>query len=322
MRSLTEAPDTGRMVRMRILVTGGAGFIGSHITDRYLADGHDVAVIDDLSTGRVENVNPQVQFCRLDIADLEPLEEVFARLRPQVVNHHAAQLDVRKSVADPLFDARVNIIGSLNLLEMARRYGTRRFIFSSSGGCVYGESQNLPTSESEKRNPLSPYGVAKVTVEHYLESYRAIFGLDYVVLRYSNVYGPRQDSKGEAGVIAIFVGRIMEGKPCIIYGDGRQTRDYVFIGDVVQANVRAILGKTGVYNIGTGKETSVNGLVDILESVTKHKVERVYEKPRPGELLRNCLAVGRARSLLEWQPGTPLERGIKLTFQYFQSRSA
>lgn len=310
------------MVRMRVLVTGGAGFIGSHVADRYLAEGHEVAVVDDLSTGRLENINPRAEFCRLDIAELGPLEKVFARLRPEVVNHHAAQLDVRKSVADPLFDARVNIIGSLNLLEMARRYGTRRFIFASSGGCVYGESRDLPIRESAVLGPLSPYGVAKVTVEHYLDSYREIFGIESVVLRYSNVYGPRQDTKGEAGVIAIFIGRIMAGRPCIIFGDGCQTRDYVFIGDVVEANLRALHGKGGVCNIGTGKETSVNRLVEILEQVSRRKVERIFEPPRPGELLRNSLAIEQARSLLEWQPGTPLERGIELTFQYFQSRSA
>lgn len=302
------------------MVTGGAGFIGSHIVDRYLRQGHDVLVVDDLSTGRAENVNSKAIFQKLDISDFAKLEKVFADFKPEVVNHHAAQIDVRKSVADPVYDARVNITGSLNLLELGRRRGIKRFIFASSGGCVYGESKNLPIKEEERLNPMSPYGLAKVTVENYLRVYHDLFGMEYVVLRYSNVYGPRQDAKGEAGVVAIFVGCILQKQSCTIYGDGNQTRDYVCVGDVVDANDKSLTAPDGIYNIGTSRTTSVNGLVDALSQVTGTKIKTVYEKPRRGELMHNCLDITRARKILGWEPKIDLVQGIGLTYDHFRGK--
>jgi UDP-glucose 4-epimerase len=278
-------------------------------------------VVDDLSSGRTENVNPKAQLRKVDIGDFAALEKVFSEFKPEVVNHHAAQIDVRKSVADPVFDARTNIVGSLNLLELSRRSQARRFIFASSGGCVYGESQNFPLGEDEPLNPLSPYGVAKVTAETYLRTYGALFGLEHVILRYANVYGPRQNTMGEAGVIAIFIGRISDNKACTIYGDGRQTRDYVCVHDVVDANALALNGVSGVYNMGTGRETSVTSLVDILEKTVGRKVKRTFEPARTGELLRSCLDPARALRVLGWKPKVDLADGIRLTYEHFRRQT-
>ena len=221
---------------MRILVTGGAGFIGSHIVDTYLQAGHEVWVLDDLSRGKREQVNPHAPFVRMDLRS-PGLKDLLAEGNFDCINHHAAQIDVRVSVADPTRDAMINIVGTLNLLEAARAHGVPRFIFASTGGAIYGEQRHFPATEHHPTSPLSPYGVAKLAVEHYLEYYRQVHGLRYVVLRYANVYGPRQDPEGEAGVVAIFCGRVLRKQRLIIYGDGEQTRDYVFVGDVARANL-------------------------------------------------------------------------------------
>jgi UDP-glucose 4-epimerase len=224
---------------MKILVTGGAGFIGSHVVDAYLELGHEVVVVDNLSSGSIENLNPKAKFYKMDIRDSD-IEDLFKNEKPDIVNHHAAQMDVRKSVEDPIYDADVNIIGSLNLLQNCIRYGVKKFIFASTGGAIYGEQDYFPADEEHPTRPLSPYGVAKLTVEKYLYFYKEVHGLNYVVLRYANIYGPRQNPHGEAGVVAIFTSKMLKGEQPVINGDGFQTRDYTFVGDVVRANVLAL----------------------------------------------------------------------------------
>lgn len=301
---------------MRILVTGGAGFIASHIVDAFVSMGHTVGVIDNLSSGRRENINPKATFFELDITDRAKLEEVFKSFKPEIVDHHAAQINVRRSVEDPVFDATVNIIGSLNLLELSKDYGIKRFIFASTGGAIYGDVGGM-ADESTPTAPISPYGASKRSVEIYLGYYNSVFGLEYVALRYANVYGPRQDPFGEAGVVAIFSERILSNKPCIVYGDGEQTRDYVYVMDVVEANVRALSAPIGIYNIGTGKETSVNELIDVLRSVSGRDFSVVYDAPRPGEVRRIALNCEKANKLLNWASRTSLVDGIRETFNYF-----
>jgi len=235
---------------MKILVTGGAGFIGSHVVDAYLELGHEVVVVDNLSSGSIENLNPKAKFYEMDIRDSD-IEDLFKNEKPDVVNHHAAQMDVRKSVEDPIYDADVNIIGSLNLLQNCIKYGVKKFIFASTGGAIYGEQDYFPADEEHPTRPLSPYGVAKLTVEKYLYFYKEVHGLNYVVLRYANIYGPRQNPHGEAGVVAIFTSKMLKGEQPVINGDGFQTRDYTFVGDVVRANVLALsYEKSDVFNIG------------------------------------------------------------------------
>jgi len=301
---------------MRILVTGGAGFIASHIVDAFVSSGHTVGVVDDLSSGKRENINPKALFFEVDIRDREKLEEVFKAFKPEIVDHHAAQINVRRSVEDPVYDASINIIGSLNLLELSRNYNVKRFIFASTGGAIYGDVGGL-ADESTPTAPISPYGASKRAVEIYLGYYHSVFGLEYVALRYANVYGPRQDPFGEAGVVAIFSERILSGKPCIVYGDGEQTRDYVYVMDVVEANIRALSAPIGIYNIGTGKETSVNELIDVLKSVSGKDFPVVYDVPRPGEVRRIALNCEKASKLLNWTPKTSLIDGIRETFNYF-----
>ncbi|HWP34093.1 MAG TPA: NAD-dependent epimerase/dehydratase family protein [Thermodesulfobacteriota bacterium] len=306
---------------LRILVTGGAGFIGSHLVDRYVAEGHAVTVVDNLSTGKREQVNPAATFHELDILD-PALETVMAEGRFDVVNHQAAQVDVRKSVADPLRDAEINILGTLRLLELSRRYGVRRFLFASSGGAAYGEQLRFPADEDHPLNPISPYGVAKVSAEHYCYYYRAVHGLSYVALRYANVYGPRQDPHGEAGVVAIFAGRLLAGQPCVINGDGRQTRDYVYVGDVVEANVAATPPNCpveGPINIGTGIETDVNTLFARLVAVTGLPGEATHGPAKAGEQRRSVLDASRAARLLGWQPRTPLDEGLRRTVAHVRA---
>jgi len=243
---------------MKILVTGGAGFIASHVVDLYIRNGHEVAIVDDLSTGRVSNLNPSASFYELDIRSPE-IADVFDEAKPDIVNHHAAQMDVRRSVADPLFDADVNIVGSLNLMENSRRLGIERFIYISTGGAVYGEPEYLPCDESHPVNPLAPYGASKHTVEHYLFMYHELYGLNYTVLRYPNVYGPRQDPHGEAGVVAIFIGQMLKDDPVTIFGDGGQERDFVHVRDCAKGNLLAIeLEKNGIFNLAAGRGTTIN----------------------------------------------------------------
>jgi len=303
---------------MRILVTGGAGFIASHISESYLKEGHQVVIVDDLSRGKEENIPQGSNFYRLDILDRQ-LEEVFARERPEVVNHHAAQIDVRKSVEDPILDAKTNIVGTLSLLKWAHRYGTRQVIFASSGGTIYGEEGTLPFSEDAPPRPESPYGLSKYVGECYLELYRALFGLDSVILRYSNVYGPRQDPRGEAGVVAIFCQNILDGKPVTVFGDGTQTRDYVFVSDVVEANLLALKAKgSHVLNIATQMETSVNELIHFLGDFSTQPLPRTDAPARSGELQRSCLAIPLAQATLGWRPKVLLQEGLKETFRWFQ----
>ena len=267
---------------MRILVTGGAGFIGSHVTDALVAAGtHEVAIIDDLSTGKRERLNPGARFYHANIRNADEVRMTIDREKPEVIVHLAAQMDVRRSVADPAFDAEVNLVGLINLMECGRQNGLRRVIFSSTGGAIYGEQETFPCDESHPKRPVSPYGVAKMATEAYLFFYKVQYGIDYVALRYANVYGPRQDPHGEAGVVAIFCGRLLEGKPCTVFGDGGQTRDYVYVGDVVRANVAALgANVSGAINIGTGVETSV-------QKLTRHSPARPAARRRRPTPLRD-----------------------------------
>ena len=302
---------------MRILVTGGAGFIGSHITDRLIAEGHEVGVVDNLSTGKKKNVNREATFYKMDI--LSPrIERVFKKLRPELISHHVAQMDVRRSVADPLFDAQVNILGLLNILENGVKYGAKRVIFASSGGAIYGD-QECPASEDHPTRPQSPYGVSKLCGEHYLHYYHKTYGLEYTSLRYANVYGPRQDPFGEAGVVAIFSQRMLRGEQPIINGNGMQTRDYIYVGDVVEAHMATMNGTLhGVFNVGTGRETTVNQLFRHIISITGAQVREVHGPERRGEQFRSCLDAGRLHKQADWEPKVPLLDGLKYTVDYFR----
>ncbi|MBI4496198.1 MAG: NAD-dependent epimerase/dehydratase family protein [Deltaproteobacteria bacterium] len=306
---------------MKILVTGGAGFIGSHVVDRYLKAGHRVIVLDDLSTGKRENLDPRAELVRLDMRD-KAVEELFARERPEVVNHHAAQIDVRKSVADPAFDASLNILGALGLLELAIKYETRRFIFASSGGAIYGEQPegSAPAREDDPQRPISPYGVAKAAVELYLHYYRVVQGLSSVALRYGNVYGPRQDPYGEAGVVAIFSEKLLAGGQPLINGDGLQTRDYVYAEDVAEANLLALEPEViGAYNIGTGVEKNVNELFRELKKITGQQAEENHGPAKAGEQRRSVLDWTKVRTL-GWRPQVSFEEGLRRTVEYFRLR--
>jgi UDP-glucose 4-epimerase len=308
---------------VNVLVTGGAGFIGSHVAEAFLGRGDRVWVVDDLSTGRRRNVPAGADLVVADIAD-PSLGQLFARARFDLVSHHAAQVDVRVSVADPARDARTNVLGLLNLLEAAARAGTRRFLYVSSGGVVYGEPELRPTPESAPKLPLSPYGVSKLAGEHYLHYYRRVHGLEYVALRYANVYGPRQDPHGEAGVVAIFSNRLLASAPLTIFGDGEQTRDYVFVGDVVAANLiaadMALPDEPAdldavAFNVGTGVGTSVNRLAEALEGVAGRRPGREHRDARPGELRHSVLDAARlgARG---WTATRTLEDGLAETYRY------
>lgn len=308
----------------KVLVTGGAGFIGSHVADAYLARGDRVWVLDDLSHGKRENVPGGATFVHMDIAAPE-VRELFEDVRFDLVNHHAAQIDVRASVADPGFDASVNVAGLLNLAEAARAVETKRFVFVSSGGVVYGEPELRPTPETAPKSPLSPYGVSKLAGEYYLNYYRHIHGLEYVALRYANVYGPRQDPHGEAGVIAIFCNRLLDQAPITVFGDGEQTRDYVYVADVVAANLRAsdmsLAGSADIddvaFNVGTGVATSVNRLADSLEAAAGVTPGRDYRAPRAGELRHSALDAGKFRER-GWAPQWSLDDGLRSTLQHIR----
>ena len=306
---------------MNVLVTGGAGFIGSNVVDGLLDNGFKVTVLDNLSTGKKENLNPLSRFYKTDIRDKKALEEIFKEVKPEIIYHLAAQIDVRKSVADPAFDALTNIIGSINLFELAVKYNVKRIIFSSTGGALYGEPDNLPANESTEIAPLAPYGVSKYCTEQYLNYFKRIYGIERVILRYANVYGPRQDPLGEAGVVAIFTGRILNGEKPIIYGDGNQTRDYVYVKDIVKANLLAMDGKEGTYNVGTGIETSVNGLVKMFSSALNKKIDPIYAPPRKGEVQRISLNGAKAKRELGFIPEYSLERGLEETIEWFKKYS-
>lgn len=306
---------------MKILVTGGGGFIGSHIVDAYVGLGHEVTVVDDLSTGDMQNLNPKAKFIKLDIRD-PGLADVFRDGRFEVVNHHAAQINVRKSLEDPVFDCQVNVIGSLNVISLSARHGVKRIVFASSGGAIYGEPDIYPIREDSPMHPLSPYGVAKMTTEFYLRVFQNLYKLDHVIFRYSNVYGPRQISKSEAGVISIFINQILKGAKCFVNGDGDQVRDYVFVADVVAANIRALTAPSDHYNIGTGRATSVNGLIDILAGVVGRDIDHAHREAIPGEVLKNVLDHAKARGKFSWQPQVNIKDGIKQTYEYFARLNA
>jgi len=304
---------------LKILVTGGAGFIASQVAEAYVARGHRVAVVDDLSRGKLGQVPKAARFYRADICDRKKMRAIFRREKPQVVNHHAAQIEVRKSVADPELDARINILGSLNLLQLAAASGVKKFILASTGGALYGEQDYFPADEQHPIRPLSPYGVAKAAIEMYLYYFRAVQGVEYVALRYSNVYGPRQDPFGEAGVVAIFCEKLWRGQTCVINGPGRQTRDFVYVGDVVRANLLALKPRiTGSFNIATGKETTVNRVHALLARAVGSRMKPVHGPAKKGEQKRSVLDVSLARKVLRWQPQVSLEQGLKLTAEFFR----
>jgi UDP-glucose 4-epimerase len=312
----------------RALVTGGAGFIGSTLVDRLLAEGHTVDVVDNLSSGSLANLaearlngSGRFHFHQVDVRSPDVVE-VMARRPPDVVFHLAAQADVRVSVADPVLDADINILGSLRVLEAARAAGARKVVFASSGGTIYGDVEQLPIKESHPQRPLSPYGVAKKTVGDYLFAYRELHGLEYTALALSNVYGPRQDLRGEAGVVAIFAGRLLSGEPCLIFGDGKQTRDFVYVDDVVDAFSRAGERGTGLLcNIGTGVETSVNDLYAAMARNAGVNHPPMYAPARSGELQRNCLDPGRATLHLGWKPWTTIDKGTAAVIDWSRQKT-
>jgi UDP-glucose 4-epimerase len=314
---------------MRALVTGGAGFIGSTLVDRLLAEDWRVDVVDDLSTGSLANLNDarsqpdrRFSFHRLDVSS-PAIVELIAHRRPDVIFHLAAQADVRVSVSRPVFDATVNIIGSLHVLEGAIAAGVRRVVFASSGGTIYGVPEELPVRESAPQRPESPYGVAKKAVGDYLHYYREVRGLEYVALALANVYGPRQDPNGEAGVVALFAGKLLNHERPVVYGDGEQTRDFVYVDDVVDAFVRATEKGGGLLlNVGTGVETSVQQLFDTMARLAGFKGQARYEPPRPGELRRSALDPGRAAIHLGWKPWTSLDEGLARTIEHFKTLRA
>jgi UDP-glucose 4-epimerase len=307
---------------MRVLVTGGAGFIGSHVAEASLEAGHVVTCLDDLSSGKRENVP---EGARLLVADIrsEAALRAIVEAAPDVLVHHAAQMDVRRSVADPGFDADVNVRGTLNLLEACLKAGTRRVLFASTGGAIYGEQEVFPASEDHPTRPVSPYGCSKAAVEIYLRCYEALHGLSWMALRYANVYGPRQDPHGEAGVVAIFARRLLAGEPCTVFGDGHQTRDYVYVEDVARANVLALGSEaTGPLNIGTGIETDVLTLHGALAAAAGAAELLVHADPRPGEQRRSSVDPRRAETVLGWRPTVDLAEGSRRTLGWFRQHPA
>jgi UDP-glucose 4-epimerase len=307
---------------MKILITGAAGFIASNVADEYLQQGHEVAVLDNLSTGFRHNLNPKARFYEVDIRDAAGVDRVFDEFKPEVVNHHAAQMDVRRSTRDPVFDAQCNILGSLNLILAAVRTGVKRFLYVSTCGAVYGDApkQDLPVDESYPVNPISQYGISKHTVEHYLFLYNRLHNLSYIVLRYPNVFGPRQTPHGEAGVVAIFSGLLLDGKPCTIFGEGNKTRDYLFIGDIVRANVLALQTDfCGIVNIGSGIGTSDRQVYDAVAAAVGTKLQPTYTAVRPGEVEHIYLNAARAKKILGWTPTVPFPEGVRRTVEYIRT---
>ena len=304
---------------MKILVSGGAGFIGSHVVDAYVAAGHQVAVVDNLTTGRRDHVNPAARIYPLDIRSPQ-LREVFERERPEVVSHHAAQASVVASVADPRADADVNIMGTLHLLTLCAQFGVHRLVFASTGGAIYGNPQRLPAGEDHLANPLSPYGISKLSGETYVR-YFGTTGLWWAILRYANVYGPRQDPRGEAGVVSIFTQALLDGRAPTVFGDGAQTRDFVYVEDVARANLLATdAAASDLANIGTGVETSVNDIARHLAALTGFRGDPLHAAPRPGEVRRIVLDASKARRWLGWSPQTPLEEGLRRTVEWVRTR--
>jgi UDP-glucose 4-epimerase len=302
---------------LKILVTGGAGFIASQIADAFINEGHKVFIIDDLSTGFEKNINPKAEFIKADICDLE-LSKLFEKEKFDLIDHHAAQMDVRRSVADPVFDANINILGTINLLKNAVKTGVKKFMFASTGGAVYGEQKYFPADEHHPTNPLSPYGISKLSVEKYLYFYKVQYNLNYTILRYANIYGPRQNPFGEAGVVAIFSSKLIKGEQPVINGTGEQTRDYVFVGDVVQANLITLSDKeSDIYNIGTGQETDVNQLFGLLNKIIGKNKEEKHGPAAPGEQMRSVITSDKIFKKFGWRPSASLEEGLKKTVEFF-----
>lgn len=295
----------------KILVTGGAGFIGSNLVDELIKKNYEAVIVDNLSSGKKENINPKAKFYEVDILDKKKLEQVFIKEKPEFISHHAAQIDVRKSVSDPIFDARINIIGTLNLLELAKKYKIKKIVFASSGGAIYGDASIIPTPEDYLPQPISPYGISKFSIEQYLNYYHEIFGLEFTALRYANVYGPRQDPLGEAGVVAIFCNKLLNKEQLTINGSGKQTRDFVYVGDIVKANILAFEENiNGIFNIGTGLEISINKLFEILIKISGTKIRKNYGQGLKGEQMRSCLEASKIKKISNWKAEVCLENGL------------
>jgi UDP-glucose 4-epimerase len=306
----------------RVLVTGGAGFIGSHIVDALIAAGHDVFVVDNLNTGHRENVNPAARFYEMDLRDADGLTALLHSEQPTAISHQAALADVRGSLRQPALYTTVNVIGTLNLLEAARASGTvRKLLFASTGGAIYGDPVELPASEACPTNPLDVYGASKLSSEHFIDTYRHNYGLDYCVLRYGNIYGPRQDPKGEAGVVAIFTGAMIEGRPTIINGDGTQQRDFTYVGDIARANVLALTHGSGIYNLGTGVPTDINTIFHELAHLTDYTHPERHGPAKQGEVRVTYLNADKAARDLGWRAEMPLTGGLSRTVDYFKRRS-
>ena len=303
---------------MKILVTGGAGFIASHVVDAYIAAGHDVVIVDDLSTGKKENLNPKAKFYHMNILD-EKLQDIMKGEGIEAVNHHAAQIKVKASLEDPYFDVKVNVLGSVLLLDLCRRADVKKFIFAASGGAMYGEAEKGPFPETHPARPLSVYGASKVSVEMYLDVFAQNFGLEYVTLRYANVYGPRQDALGEGGVVAIFTHGMLHGSEFQIFGDGYNLRDYVYVKDVAKANLLALeYPQNGTFNIGTGIGTSTNDLFRVLAQATGYKQPDRHTVARLGDLNKSLLNPNLAKNQLKWEPAYDLAAGLKETVEYYK----
>lgn len=305
---------------MKIIVTGGAGFIGSHLVDRLIQEKHQVVILDNLSTGKKENINKKAKFYQVDISS-NKIKDIFAKEKPEIVFHTAAQIDLRKSISNPEEDVKINVLGSLNLLQSFLPLLVKnksKFIFTSTGGAIYGEAKVLPTPESYLENPLSPYGIEKLMVDKFLHYYHQVFGLAYASLRLANVYGPRQNSKGEAGVIAIFVDKMLSSQEVVINGSGRQTRDFIFVADVVEAALLAMKSeKSGIYNIGTAQETNIKTIFKKLKNLLNLKVKETYSLAKLGEQKKSCLDSSKAKKELAWIPSYDLDKGLKETIQWF-----
>jgi len=302
----------------KILVAGGAGFIGSHIVDRLIEKGNEVIVIDNLSTGKKENLNNNAKFYQVDICSSE-ISQIFEQEKPKIVFHFAAQVDIRKSVKDPIEDAKINILGSLNLINNCQKFEVKRFIFASSGGSIYGDTDIIPTPENHPENPESPYGICKLTIEKYLHFYKQTFGLNYTALRLANIYGPRQNSKGEAGVIAIFCDKMLKNEKVVINGDGEQTRDFVFVDDIVKVALLSMeQEKDGIYNIATGKETNINEIFVRVKKLIGSNCEEKHAPAKSGEQKRSCLDYFKAKQELNWEPEYNLEKGLEKTINWFK----
>ena len=305
---------------MNVLVTGGAGFIGSHVVDRFVQEGHQVSVIDNLATGKRKNVNREAVLYKHDICSSR-LDRIFKRERPVVIVHLAAQMNVRRSTEDPMFDANVNILGTINLLQLAVKYGVRKVVFASSGGAVYGEQHQFPAPENHPMAPLSPYGISKLSCEFYLEYFRQMAGLGFTALRFGNVYGPRQNPEGEAGVIAIFTQQLLKGQQSLINGNGLQTRDYVYVRDVVEAVMIASDQQVnGIYNVGTGEETTVNDIFEQLKILSKVESKELHGPAKKGEQLRSVLDCSKLTEEAGWEPTVTLAEGLAETVEYFQTK--